>query len=181
MQIAMSKTREQFPLSQKKPLKKTLEIFVPGVTYFAVILLVVGIMFSTVLKNYSWFVGIFFIAALSIAAILLLSILITYNYQIWYFQTYFYDVADDFIIIKKGVITPREITIPYERIQDVYMDQYIFDRMFKLYNIHLSSATASSGIEAHIDGLEKEAADALKKVILEKINEKIKQAKKGDT
>lgn len=176
MQIAMSKTREDFPLSQKKPLKKTLEIFVPGVTYFTVILLVVGITFSTFLKYFPGFVAVIPIAVLSIAAILLLSILITYKYQIWYFQTYFYEVADDFIIIKKGVITPREINIPYERIQDVYMDQYIFDRIFKLYNIHLSSATASSGIEAHIDGLEQEAGEALKKVILEKINEKIKKA-----
>lgn len=84
-------------------------------------------------------------------------ILLTYLYQGWYFAVYFYDLTPDFIQIKKGPITPREITLPYERIQDVYVDQDLLDRIFGLYDVHLSSATISSGIEAHIDGLEKQA------------------------
>ena len=101
----------------------------------------------------------------------------TYQYQRWYFQVYFYDLTDDFIIIKKRVFTPIEITIPYERVQDVYVDQDLIDRIMGLYDVHLSSATISSGIEAHIDGVEKEASDGLRKIILEKVSEKIKRAK----
>lgn len=100
-----------------------------------------------------------------------------YQFQIWYFQVYFYDLTDDFIIIRKRVITPREITIPYERVQDIYVDQDLFDRIFGLYDVHLSSATISSGMEAHIDGVEKTAADGLRKIILEKVTEKIKKLK----
>ena len=97
----------------------------------------------------------------------------TYLYERWYFAVYFYDLTPDFIQIKKGPITPREITIPYERIQDVYVDQDLFDRIFGLYDVHLSSATASSGMEAHIDGVEKQAAEGLRAILLETIKQRI--------
>jgi len=50
-----------------------------------------------------------------------------------------------------------------------------------LYDVHLSSATVSSGIEAHIDGVEKPAADGLRKIILEKVSEKIKKGRGQNT
>ena len=100
---------------------------------------------------------------------------LTYQYQLWYFKVYFYDLTDDFIVIRKRVFTPREISIPYERVQDVYVDQDLLDRIMGLYDVHLSSATISSGMEAHIDGVEKIAADGLRKFILDKVSEKIKK------
>ena len=38
-----------------------------------------------------------------------------------------------------------------------------------LYDVHLSSATATSGMEAHIDGVDKHAAEGLKSFLLGKI------------
>lgn len=104
-------------------------------------------------------------------------ILLNYLYQRWYFAVYFYDLTPDFIRIRKGPITPREITIPYERIQDVYVDQDLLDRIFGLYDVHLSTATISSGMEAHIDGVEKQAAEGLRTIILETIKQKISKNK----
>ncbi len=171
MKIAMSKTREQFPLSEKKPLKKTAPSIVSSVVFF-VIAWVGGIMIITF---FNWSVGLVSLIIVLAGALLLLSCFFMYQFQIWYFQVYFYDLTDDFIIIRKRVVTPREITIPYERVQDVYVDQDLFDRIFGLYDVHLSSATISSGMEAHIDGVEKAAADGLRKVILDKVSEKIKK------
>jgi len=164
MQINQSKTREQFPLSRKKIIKKTLSGFVPMSSG--------GLIFLFVFLS----VAIRDINALTIILFLVLwflMIVLAYFYQSWYFAVYFYDLASDYIQIKKGPITPREITIPYERIQDVYVDQDLFDRMFGLYDVHLSSATISSGMEAHIDGLEKEAADGLRNVLLQTIQQRI--------
>ena len=86
---------------------------------------------------------------------------------------YFYDLTSDYIVIKKGPITPQEITIPYERIQDVYVDQDLLDRILGLYDVHLSSATISSGMAAHIDGVEKQASDGLRAMLLQTVNERI--------
>lgn len=173
MKIAMSKTREQFPLSGKKPLKKTMPSIVSSAIFF-IIALVGGLILASFLN---WSFGLIFLIVVLIGGLLCLLCFLMYQFQIWYFQVYFYDLTDDFIIIRKRVVTPREITIPYERVQDVYVDQDLFDRIFGLYDVHLSSATISSGMEAHIDGVEKAAADGLRKIILDKVSEKIKKPK----
>lgn len=170
MAIAMSKTREQFPLSTKKVLKKT----IIGTLVWAILLLIIyGISaFFLILAAQS--IGSYFgIVTIGIFGLLFFIVVITYLYQQWYYNEYFYDLTSDYIVIKKGPITPREITIPYERIQDVYVDQDLLDRFFGLYDVHLSSATISSGMEAHIDGVEKPAADGLRAMLLQTVSERI--------
>jgi putative membrane protein len=163
MSIAMSKTREQFPLSFKKVIKKTLV----GTLIWIILLFFVWIFIMSSLNSKG------IATTMIIFGLMIFIVLITYFYQKWYFNVYFYDLTSDFIIIKKGPITPREITIPYERVQDVYVDQDILDRIFGLYDVHLSSATISSGMEAHIDGVEKPAADGLRQMLLQTVQQKI--------
>ncbi len=178
MQIAYSKTREQFPLSYKKIIKKTMAntiattillLFVGGVLVF---------MLGSVGREAIGWLG---VATSVIFGFLFIVILITYLYQRWYFAVYFYDLTSDFIQIRKGPITPREITIPYERIQDIYVDQDLLDRIFGLYDVHLSSATISSGMEAHIDGVEKQAADGLRAVLLQTVQQRISKNRGTNT
>ncbi|MDD5566376.1 MAG: PH domain-containing protein [Candidatus Omnitrophica bacterium] len=176
MKVATSPTREKFPLSTKKPLKKT----IPSI-FFSFILLFLFVLFGGLLLGP--FVGysskIILTIILILIPVLAIYCVLMYKYQVWYFQLYFYDLTEDFVVIRKRVLTPREISIPYERIQDVYVDQDILDRIFGLYDVHLSSATISSGMEAHFDGVERPAAEGLRKMILDKVSEKIKTAKTG--
>jgi membrane protein YdbS with pleckstrin-like domain len=178
MQINWSKTREQFPLSSKKIIKKTIASTVAVVIgLLAILIIIIVILGSFGLSAAgSSAQGAFAFLGFAVIAILLLIfvvVLLTYLYQQWYFAVYFYELDNDYIVIKKGPITPREITIPYERIQDVYVDQDLLDRMFGLYDVHLSSATVSSGMEAHIDGVEKQAADGLRAILLETVKKRI--------
>jgi len=87
-----------------------------------------------------------------------------------YIDRYYYDCGDNFITIKKGVFAPTEIHVQYQKIQDVYVDQDILDRIFGIYDVHIASATVTSGIEAHIDGVNPDVAEKLKNLILNKIN-----------
>ncbi len=169
MQIAWSKTREQFPLSVKKVLKKT----VAGTLVWAILFLIIWGVLAFVSSSSTGTGNWFGISTIGILGVLFFIILIVYLYQRWYYAVYFYDLTPDYIVIKKGPITPREITIPYERVQDVYVDQDLLDRIFGLYDVHLSSATISSGMEAHIDGVEKPAADGLRAMLLQTVNERI--------
>lgn len=91
---------------------------------------------------------------------------------LWYYKTYRYDLTPDYVIIKKGPIASQEITIPYDRIQDVYLDQDIFDRIFGLYDVHISTATITSGMRAHIDGVDHKTALSLREIILKKMHAK---------
>lgn len=172
MAVQMSKTREKYPLSFNKIIKKTITGFI---AWF-----ILGIIIISVLVGILIFVsGLPKIVLPSvvgvIVVILLIILIINYIYQRLYFNSYFYDFTDHFIVIRKGVITPKEISIPYERVQDVYVDQDILDRIFRVYDVHLSTATYTSGMEAHIDGLEKVPADGLKEELLQSIHEKIKK------
>jgi len=174
MDIAISKTRAEFPLSQRKPLKKT----IPVIILFLIIFVGVAISLPLMAINLDLFSKNFVLPILAILFLLFSCIsTFSYIYQVWYFKLYYYELNDDFIIIKKRVFTPREITIPYERVQDVYVDQDILDRIFGIYDVHLSSATINSGMEAHIDGLEKAAALGLRDKMLERVSEKIKKPK----
>jgi len=171
MQLSTSKTREKFPLSRRKILKKT----ITGTIIWGIVLVFLVIPLSIIDP------GLNFLAPCLIAiGVFLLTVLLVYLYQNWYFAVYFYDLTDDFIVIRKGPITPREITIPYERVQDVYVDQDIFDRILGLYDVHLSSATISSGMEAHIDGVEKQAADGLRAHLLEIVHQRISRGRAQD-
>ncbi|MDP2927009.1 MAG: PH domain-containing protein [bacterium] len=169
MKIAQSETRDKFPLSTKKVLKKT----VMGTLVWAILLLTIWGVLAFALSSETEASGYLGIATVGIFGLMFIIILVVYLYQRWYYAVYFYDLTNDFIIIKKGPITPMEITIPYERVQDIYVDQDLLDRIFGLYDVHLSSATISSGMEAHIDGVEKPAADGLRKMLLETIQQKI--------
>jgi len=178
MKIAYSKTREQFPLSYKKIIKKT----IASTIKITILLLVIwGFLASMIISIDPEMINWLKMVLFGILGPLFLFILLTYLYQRWYFAVYFYDLTPDFIQIKKGPITPREITIPYERVQDVYVDQDLLDRIFGLYDVHLSSATISSGMEAHIDGLEKQAAEGLRNILLQTVQQKISKNRNTNT
>ena len=93
-----------------------------------------------------------------------------YIYEVFYMKYYFYDLAGKNIIIKKGVFSRNEITLQVNRLQDVYVDQDILDRIFGLYDVHVSSATIISGNLSHIDGLSKESSESVKNLILSSIH-----------
>ena len=170
MKIAQSKTRERFPLSYKKIMKKTI---VNTILIMILSFVIYGFLFFISGSIGQEAIGWLTITMFKIFAFLFIIILSTYFYQRWYFAVYFYDLTTDFIQIRKGPITPREITIPYERIQDIYVDQDLLDRIFGLYDVHLSSATITSGMEAHIDGLEKQAAHGLRDILLQTVQQRI--------
>ena len=170
MNTAQSPTRQKFPLSSRKVAKKTLAATLGWIIFVAIIAVVVEIAAGA---GSSVSAGTRLAIALGFVVFLGIIVLITYLYQRWYFAVYFYDLGENYIVIKKGPITPHEITIPYERIQDVYVDQDLLDRFFGLYDVHLSSATAASGMEAHIDGVEKAASDGLKDLLLSTVHQKL--------
>ncbi len=87
-----------------------------------------------------------------------------------YIKRYYYAGEEHFITIKKGVFAPAEIHVQWQKIQDVYVDQDILDRILGLFDVHIASATASSGMEAHIDGVDQISADGLKKFLLDKVS-----------
>jgi uncharacterized membrane protein YdbT with pleckstrin-like domain len=102
----------------------------------------------------------------------LAAVVVLWNpvYQVLYFIRYFYDIQGSNIVIRKGVLTRREITLPFSRITDVYVDQDFFDVLFGLYDVHISTPTQQSGLFAHIDGVNRQGSARLRQLILDAIS-----------
>ncbi|MBN1941574.1 MAG: PH domain-containing protein [Candidatus Diapherotrites archaeon] len=154
-------TIKKFPLERRKILKKT----IAGTFFWGIVFLIV-IVIALVIPELQ-LVSLLVVAACIVLFFVIFIVL--YWYQTLYFEKYYYDIKPDFLVIRKGVFAPRETILPYEKLQDVYIDQDIFDRVFTLWDLHVSTATFLSGWEAHIDGVNIENGEAMKKMILEKI------------
>ncbi|MFA5108671.1 MAG: PH domain-containing protein [Candidatus Micrarchaeia archaeon] len=100
--------------------------------------------------------------------------LILYMYETAHFNRYYYDLAQKYLVIKEGVFTYGETSMPYARIQDVFVDQDILDQIFGLYDLHVATASGQSSLNAHIDGLSYEGAEAIKERLLELMSKKSK-------
>lgn len=159
----------QYPLSPKKFWKKILpDLF----WYFFVAIIFGGIAlaFTVAIANAdpSLLKGVRIILVYALIFYTVVILLRSWYIRI-YIRKYYYDCNDNFVTIQKGVFSPTEIHVQYQKIQDVYVDQDILDRIMGLYDVHIASATVSSGIAAHIDGVEQNAAEALKNILLARI------------
>lgn len=167
--------QEEFPLSLKKFWKKMISSLV-GCAIVGVVLFVAGLIIEAVEQNSITFIWPIFFA---VVLIMVVYLVLRAWYVKAYIRRYFYSASDNFATMKKGVFAPTEIHVQYQKIQDVYVDQDIIDRIMGLYDVHIASATVASGIEAHIDGVEEATADGLKEFFLDRISGGNGVAKKG--
>ena len=168
----MATLRELYPIESTKPLKKTIQMTIK--MFFALIFVLIYAFFASLGKTAGSPIssGIFYVILGAGISIIMLIIILKYIYEVFYMKSYFYDVNGKTIVIRKGVFSRNEINLPFNRLQDVYVDQDFLDRIFGLYDVHVSSATSVSESLSHIDGVNKENSEALKKLFLEAIHEK---------
>ncbi len=151
-------TCNKIPLEQRKIWKKTIS---STIVLFILVLFIVfwsSNMFSDASRTA--FAGSLFVV------IFIAVFIMTLVYQYYYYRNYFYDLKKDEVIIKKGVISRIEISLAYEKIQNVYVDQDIIDRIFQLYDVHLETAGGQSGVIAHIDGVNAENSKKLRDMFM---------------
>lgn len=168
---SQSALQQQYPLSPRKFWKKLIEkltvFFILGIAVAAFVLVVMFTLSDA--SDPSSAILLKVILGLDIVGLLLVTIIYSWYVKV-YIKRYFYDGEENFITIKKGVFAPTEIHVQWKKIQDVYVDQDILDRIMGLYDVHIASATATSGIEAHIDGVDYAASEGLKKFFLNKMS-----------
>ena len=164
--------RETIPLRKRKIIKKSLG----GVIKFIVsisLLGIIGFTFISSITQYEPDIQFFLSLTIWTSLVVFITMLCSsmlYHYLYW--KRYHYDVDDHNITIRKGILAQKEITLPFSRITDVYVDQDLLDLALGIYDVHISTPTQESGLFAHIDGVDKNGSQLLKKMILDKINEK---------
>jgi putative membrane protein len=142
------------PLDRKKIIKKILE----NIAYL-IIPIIPGallIVLSVLVPDFrAWW-----LIAIGIS-LFILPVIAMYVYQVYYYKLYFYDFKEGSAEIKKGVISKSTGHVRYERIQNIFVDQDVLDRIFGLYDVHYETAGERSGSYSHVDGLNKDNSDKL--------------------
>jgi membrane protein YdbS with pleckstrin-like domain len=158
---------KQLPLSRAKPFKRTIS---RSIWLLVLCVLIGGIVFVASEGQASPLLPSFQFLILGYAAFVILILI----YQIFYLKYYYYDVSRTTLTIRKGVFGRRQIFLPFEKIQNVFVDQDLLDRIFGLYDVHVSTVGMGSARMCHIDGLRKENAEKMKSYLLQlmKINSK---------
>ncbi|MFN3910362.1 MAG: PH domain-containing protein [Candidatus Anstonellaceae archaeon] len=151
-----------YPIEKNKIIKNTLATLFSLLSTLGLSAILFWAIFISIIK-----------AFLAIFLVLFgLTILLVYFYFYLHYKRYYYELDREFLVIKEGVITYGETTIPYYRIQDVYVDQDPLDQLFGLYDLHVATASGQSNINAHIDGLSYENAQIIKSEILKRLKTK---------
>jgi len=109
-------------------------------------------------------------------------------------SNFHYSLDQHFMVLHQGIISKQNRNVPYGRIQGVFVNQGLFDRIFGLASLTIedfsdggrSSMDASGyvgsgksrhealgfvGSKIHIPGLKKGEAEALKEIILQRVKE----------
>lgn len=107
-----------------------------------------------------------------IIEIAVISFLCACIYQYFYFKTYYFSLDATNVTIKKGLMTRTQIMIPYERIQEVSLQQNFINRLLGIYTLNFNSAAYYSKKASCIEGLQKQAADTLHQFAAQQIRNK---------
>ncbi len=162
MTPSYSQTRKNFPLSKWIIFKRLVQGTI--LLIFLILILYFSGIFALDLN--------FNLTSQIVGSLILVIILIGYFYQRANFSSFYYDVTDDYLLIKSDPIFPREVTIPYDRILSVTIDRDIFDMLLGLWDLHINTTTSVFlGMEAHIDGLTRETANGLQGLIMAKMKD----------
>ncbi|MDO8647797.1 MAG: PH domain-containing protein [Candidatus Diapherotrites archaeon] len=148
---------KSIPLEKKKIMKESLRAII-GLG----ILFLIAIGLCATLQSLQQYLQLVTAIALAGMAIII-PLTIIFNYFYW--KSYYYNFSSDAIIIRKGVFGVNEIVLPFERIQNVFVDQDFIDCALGLYDVHFSTVAWQSSFLCHIDGLNKENAEKIRDLI----------------
>lgn len=133
------------------------------VSFLLFLLLIVGIIMEPVI--------------FSLVTILALIVLATI--ALWAYGNFWYEVTDDGLFIKFGIINQKTISVPFDQVQNVNIERSLVDRMLGLARISIETAgsavtqpmqviggyTARS--EAYLPGLNLKDAKILHDILLD--------------
>jgi len=164
--LATADLRERFPLQSVKILKKSISTTVL-VTIASAIIIATSSFLATTIPDLDFLLNPILQDFLIIlpAAVFFLKLF----YEAAYFRNYDYSDNGEILVFRKGVFTIKDVTVSYEKIQNVFVDRDVFDRIFGLYDVHLSTVGMISQMQLHVDGINERDAGGLRDFFLSRV------------
>ena len=100
----------------------------------------------------------------TVALFILIVIFIWYgsaSFIKYYYFTYSFDFSKSEFLVNKGFLKKTKLSIPFEKIQQINLNQNLIHKIFDLYEIQMDTA-GSSSTEVDIKAVSKKTADDFK-------------------
>ena len=98
---------------------------------------------------------------LAMAAVAIFAACLLLGFVVWRVRTW--ELADEGLVVRRGLLNRRRLTVPYEHIHTVSMNSTLFERVFGLVTLDLDTgAAATEGDASKISGLREGEAEALR-------------------
>ena len=98
-----------------------------------------------------------------IVSLVFVFILSIYAYIQYYYFEYSFDFEKSEFLVKKGWLKKTKLSVPFEKIQQVNINQNIIHKVFSLYEIQMDTA-GSKDTEVDIKAVSKEIAEDFKQI-----------------
>lgn len=125
------------------------------IAVLALVLVAAGVLFFALHQSWVW------IPAGVLTAICLASIVITPRQA----RSYGYQLRQDDLVFRRGILWQRMVAVPYGRMQLVDITHGPLDRGFGIAQLKLVTAAAATGVT--IPGLKQKAAEDLRDTLIE--------------
>jgi len=119
-------------------------------------------------------------AKAAVAAIVMIFLTLTFWGAYLYYNSYRYEIKNNSIMVRKGILSITESEVPFDKIQNVDIFRDILHRILGLSSIHIQTAGYSESTEAvrekhpgmvseaSIDGIGKDEAERIKQLLIKK-------------
>lgn len=115
-------------------------------------------------------VGIYYLSDHFVTQILFIPVLYWFSYLRW--KNRGYDLIDNKVIMKQGVIQKKIKLIPLEKIQTVSIVENFFQRRLGICTLNIDTAAGSGFVDANLVDLVSSEATELRDAIMEKFHNK---------
>jgi uncharacterized membrane protein YdbT with pleckstrin-like domain len=102
--------REAYPLENTKPLKKTISssFFFMLISFLFLLMIILSLIRRDIEFLYLLFEGqIGYVIITFYIGIVFIFVIVKYVYEVFYMKSYFYDLVNDYLIIRKGVFSKK--------------------------------------------------------------------------
>jgi putative membrane protein len=70
----------------------------------------------------------------------LLTVVTLLIIALWAYSNFWYEVTDDGLFIKFGIINQKTISVPFDQVQNVNIERSLVDRLFGLARISIENS-----------------------------------------
>ena len=92
-----------------------------------------------------------------------LTLVAIYSYLDYYYFTYRFDFDKSQFLINKGILKKTKLSIPFEKIQQININQSVIHRLFNIYEVQMDTA-GSKDTEVDIKAVSKQISEDIKSI-----------------